>query len=45
MKNLSLEIEKGEKIAVIGKIGSGKSTLLSCILGAVPSHLGGILVK
>ena len=33
LKNISLTIEKGEKIAVIGKTGSGKSTLLKCITG------------
>jgi len=33
LKNLNLEVKKGELIAVVGKIGSGKSSLLSAILG------------
>jgi len=31
LKNINLEIERGELLAVIGKSGSGKSTLLSII--------------
>lgn len=33
LKNLNLEIEKGEKIAFIGESGSGKSTLVDLIIG------------
>ena len=33
LKGISLEIKKGEKIAIIGKSGSGKTTLLNMITG------------
>ena len=35
LKNFSLEINKGEKIAIIGKSGSGKSTLMDIIMGLI----------
>ena len=31
LKNINLEVEKGERIGIIGPSGSGKSTLLRCI--------------
>ena len=31
LKNMSLEVEQGEVICIIGRSGSGKSTLLRCI--------------
>ena len=33
LKNISIEIKKGETIGIIGKSGSGKSTLINIIMG------------
>lgn len=37
VKNVSFEIQKGEKIAILGENGSGKTTLSKLILGLFPS--------
>lgn len=40
LHNISLKIEKGKKIAMIGHSGSGKSTLLSVLRGLCPAQPG-----
>ena len=40
LKNISFEIRKGEKVAIIGPNGVGKSTLLKIILGKIPADSG-----
>ncbi|WP_139488802.1 ABC-F family ATP-binding cassette domain-containing protein [Brevibacillus dissolubilis] len=40
MPKLSLSLERGDKVAIVGMNGVGKSTLLKTILGVVPA-LGG----
>jgi len=40
LKNISLEVRKGEKIVVCGPSGSGKSTMIRCI-NRLESHNGG----
>jgi polar amino acid transport system ATP-binding protein len=44
LHDVSLEIEAGEVIAIIGRSGSGKSTLLRCINGLEPIQGGTITV-
>ena len=40
VKDLSLEIEVGEFVAIVGKSGSGKSTLVDIMLGFLNPQLG-----
>jgi polar amino acid transport system ATP-binding protein len=44
LKGISLTVEKGEVVAVLGASGSGKSTLLVCINGLEPIDSGQVLV-
>jgi HlyB family type I secretion system ABC transporter len=43
VKDVSLEIEPGQSIAIVGKSGSGKSTLAHLILGLYPPTSGRVL--
>jgi branched-chain amino acid transport system ATP-binding protein len=45
LKGISLEVEKGEVVAVIGKNGAGKSTLLKAIMGFLPVEEGNIYLN
>ncbi|RZF22086.1 ABC transporter ATP-binding protein [Halobacteriovorax vibrionivorans] len=40
INNLSFDIEKGEKVALVGLSGSGKSTLINVLLGLYPVKKG-----
>lgn len=41
LKNINLDIVRGEKIWIAGPSGSGKSTLAHCINGLIPFSYGG----
>ena len=45
LKGVSLDVGKGEVIAVIGPSGSGKSTFLRCLIHLETVHLGTIRIE
>jgi len=45
ISNISLDINKGENIAIVGLSGSGKSTLIKTLLGAVQIESGEIYIN
>jgi NitT/TauT family transport system ATP-binding protein len=45
LSNISLEVEHGEFIAVVGSSGCGKSTLLSIVSGLLPPSGGDIFIE
>jgi len=44
INNLSLQIKKGQMIAIVGESGSGKSTLIDVIMGFNDPTSGDILI-
>jgi branched-chain amino acid transport system ATP-binding protein len=45
LNDVSLEIDKGETVALLGRNGFGKSTTLKSIMGLAPPQSGSILFK
>ncbi len=44
IENITLQVEKGEWVAIVGHAGAGKSTLLRCIYGLEKPDQGEIMV-
>lgn len=44
LENISLAINRGEKVAIIGRIGSGKTTLQKLLMGLYQVSAGGIQI-
>ena len=44
LKDVSVEVKKGEVIVIVGRSGAGKSTLLRCINGLEPIQGGTIFL-
>ena len=40
LRDLSLEVQRGEFVALLGPSGCGKSTALNCIAGLLPTTTG-----
>lgn len=45
LDRVSLQVQKGERVAVIGPSGQGKSTLLKTLCGLIPPHAGRVLIE
>lgn len=45
LKDVDLEIVRGQKVAVCGPVGAGKSSLLYAILGEIPKLTGSVSIK
>lgn len=42
VSNLSISIEDGEYVCIVGENGSGKTTLMKCLLGLLPLQSGSV---
>jgi nitrate/nitrite transport system ATP-binding protein len=45
LRGITLTIEKGEYVSIIGHSGCGKSTLLNVVAGLTPATQGGVLLE
>lgn len=44
-KNISLQVQKGEILAIVGENGAGKTTLMNMLYGLIPPSSGKIRIK
>lgn len=44
LKNFSMSVKKGEKVALVGLSGSGKSTMINLLLGLYPIEQGSLKI-
>ncbi len=45
LEGITLDVDEGEFVALLGRSGSGKSTLLRCIAGLIASSEGEVLFR
>lgn len=45
IRNINLQINKGEKIAIVGSSGSGKTTITKLLLNVITRYSGGIYIN
>ncbi len=45
LKEISLSVEQGEYVSIIGHSGCGKSTLLNIVAGLTPATTGGVILE
>lgn len=45
LKNINIEVKKGERLGIIGPNGAGKSTLLKILSGISPPSKGEVLIR
>ncbi|KAH9492765.1 Multidrug resistance-associated protein 4 [Bulinus truncatus] len=45
LKYISLQVKKGELLAVVGVVGSGKSSLIMALIGELPYEIGQIAIN
>ena len=45
LHRVSIEVDEGETVALLGTNGNGKSTLMKCIMGLVPVDAGEVFLE
>uniref|UniRef100_A0A914P004 ABC transporter domain-containing protein n=1 Tax=Panagrolaimus davidi TaxID=227884 RepID=A0A914P004_9BILA len=45
LRNITLSVNRGELVAIVGKVGAGKSSLLSAFLGEMEKICGNVSVR